>query len=172
MARKNAQIAATVSDDLNVLTFTVEGFDPIAIVMADLQPDIRSRAVVHGIGQKIGDAAALGKDASLSDKHAAMQAMATRLMEGDWNKRAGDGTAVQPGIIYRAFRQWVADKAKKAKKPVPADDAIRASYDKLDRKGQLALRNNAEIAAIMDQMRAEQTKTEVDTSALLGELGL
>jgi hypothetical protein len=174
MARKNAVVSATVSDDLNVLTITVEGFDPIAVDRRNLDPEIRARAEIHGLGQKIGDAAALGKDATPKDKYEAMRSVADRLLEGDWNKRNGEGGGTQPGIIFRAFSEYVADKAKKAKKPVPSADAIKATYGNLDRKGQLALRTVPEIATIMDRMKSETASkgVAVDTESLLAELGV
>jgi hypothetical protein len=182
MARKNALI--TVALDGSALTFAVGSAGSFTIDTASLNDDIRNRALAHGIVQKVSDAAAMPKsefkgksaDEIAAMKFNAMKAVADRLTgdDADWSKRSGDGSGPVAGIIYRAFEQWVLDtaKAKKVKTP-PTSEAIRAKYDAMDRAGQLALRNVPEIATIMERLRAERgPKANVDTTALLGELGL
>lgn len=179
MSRKNSVIA--VSSEGTVLTFTVGGSHSFTIDTAALSDEIRSSALNHGIVQKISDAAAMPKADLTGDakkdaktKFEAMRSVAERLQSGDWSKRSGDGSGPVAGIIFRAFEQWVNDMAAKSKKPAPDHDAIRARYDAMDRAGQLALRNVPAIATIIEKLKSERgsTAAPVDTSALLGELGL
>src|SRR4051812_30459362 len=101
MARKNAVVSVSV--DAQDIIFTVEGFDPIKLSTMAVNEEIQQRAIFHGLTQKVSDAAALGKGATPSDKHAAMLATVTRLLAGDWNKRAdGDGSSPVGGIIFCA----------------------------------------------------------------------
>lgn len=173
MARKNAIVSIT-RNDKGLLVFAVADTGEFNLNPADLSDEVRNRAMLHGLIQKISDAAAMGKGATPSDKFAAMKSVADRLTDGEWSKRTGDGTGNVAGIIFRAFREFVETKAKAAKKPVPDEAAIRAVYGAKDRAGQLALRTVPEIAEIIDRMKAEKgaTGAAVDVDSLLGDLGL
>lgn len=173
MARKNAIVSVETcyENDAMGATFYVEGLAPLILDVAALNTDVTRRALIHGLVQKVSDAAALGKDATPADKHAAMQSVIERLNAGDWNKRSGDGSDSAPaGIIFRAFYQFAMDRAAKAKKPVPAEEAVRALYDSKTRSEQLAIRNIPEVKAIMETMRTAKASS-VDVDSLLAELG-
>jgi hypothetical protein len=173
MARKNATIETVISDDANMITFTVAGFDPIVVDITKLDPDLIAYAAAHGLKQKIGDTAALGKGSPDSDKYAAMRAMADRLISGDWAKPKGETSGAVAGIIYRAFAQWAGEMAVESKSPVPDAATLRAAYDGMDTKAQRGLRNVPRIAAIMDELRAAKSPAKsVDAGALLAGLGI
>ena len=179
MAKKNSIVSVEYAE--NNLRFAVVGAGGFNLDIPALAEEIRTKAMVHGLVQKISDAAAIAKTELPADpieaakvKFEAMRSVAERLMSGDWSKRSSDGSAPVAGIIYRAFAEFVADAAKAKKRPVPTDAEIRAVYDAKDRAGQLALRNVPEIAAIIERMKSERggDAAKVDANALLGELGL
>jgi hypothetical protein len=177
MPRKNAVVTVTI--DSTVIAITViggaeDGTDAIInLDTASLSEEITERAMYHGLVQKISDAAALGKDASPSDKYHAMLAVTERLASGEWKQSRGEGAGPVAGVIFRAFSQWVADMAKAKKAPVPSAEAIRAVYDEKTRAEQLALRNVPAIAAIIETLKAAKTPAKtVDTDSLLAGLGL
>ncbi len=177
MARKNSVVSVAI--DSSVIAFTIvgamdDGSDAkITVDTSKLADEITERAMYHGLVQKISDAAALGKDSTPSDKYHAMKAVADRLIDGEWKQSRGEGAGPVAGVIFRAFSQWVADRAKAAKKPVPTPEAIRAVYDSKTRAEQLALRNVADIAAIIETLKAAKTPAKtVDTDSLLSDLGL
>lgn len=173
MARKNAIISATVTG--TVLTFNVEGAaKPIVVDAAKLSDDIRAAAIIHGLTQKIADAAALGKDATPADKAEAMRAVADRLTgeEPSWNKRAGDGSDSAPsGLIFKAFLEFATERATAAKKPIPSEEKVRELYDSKTRSEQLAMRKIPEIAAIIERMKGDKAaKSAPDADALLADI--
>jgi hypothetical protein len=181
MAKKNALISAAY--DNGTLVLNVGDAGSVSVSTNDLTDAIREKAMIHGLLQKLSDAAAMPKDQLTGDakkdaatKLAAIQAVADRITgpDGDWNKRSGDGAGPVSGIIFRAFEEYVETMAKKRKKDAPTSDAIRARYDAMERKEQLALRNVPEIAAIIDRIKSERgSKAEtVDTGSLLSELGI
>lgn len=177
MARKNSVVSTVVENSTIAITVAGGGDNgtdaTITVDVSALADEIIERATYHGLVQKISDAAALGKDATPADKYAAMKAVADRLIEGEWKQSRGEGAGPVAGVIYRAFAQWVADMATKAKKPVPAAEAIRAVYDGKTRAEQLALRNVPAIAAIIETLKAAKTPAKtVDTDSLLAGLGL
>lgn len=178
MAKKSI-IETAVTD--TAITLHVGGAGTIVIEFSNLSDDIRHRAMVHGLVQKVSDAAAIPKADLPEDaaeaakvKFAAMKAVATRLLEGDWSKRAEGGSGPVAGIILRAFTEFVLARATKAKKPITAED-VRAVYQAKTRAEQLSLRNDPEIAAIIERIKSERgdaASRSVDTESLLGELGL
>lgn len=172
MAKKNSIVSVAANDDFTAIHFDVVGMDSIGIDVTALSQDVIRRATAHGIIQKVSDAAALGKDASPADKHAAMLAVVNRLVEGDWNKRAGEGSNSAPtGLIFRAFYEFAVARAKKAKRDEPSEVAVRTLYDGKSRADQLALRNVPEIARIIDRIKSERgAKSDVDVDALIGDL--
>lgn len=179
MARKNAIVSVSVerngsdATDQSV-TFTVEGQSPIQIRLNELSTEIRAQAMIHGITQKISDAAALGKDATPADKYAAMLAVAERISSpnGSWNKRNGEGSESAPsGLIFRAFYQFAVDRAEAMKKPIPAESVVRELYDSKTRSEQLAIRKIPEVAAIMERMKGDKlAKSAPDADALLADI--
>lgn len=180
MPRKNALITATVGDN-GALSFTVGNAGSFTLDPATLADDIRSRAMLHGLVQKVSDAAAIAKSELTGDaakdaatKLAAMQSVAERLTNGEWSKRSGDGSGPVAGIIYRAFEEWVGAMAAKGKKDAPSAEKTRSVYDAKSRAEQLALRNVPAIAKIIERIKSERgTKGEtVDTAELLKELGV
>ena len=180
MGKKNSIITYVVSDDNRNVDFMVEGAGTFTLPVSQLSNEVRDRAMFHGLVQKVSDAAAMPKADLPADpieaakvKFAAMKAVADRLIEGDWSKRSGDGSGPVAGVIYRAFEQWAMEKAAKAKKTITAEQ-VRAIYDAKTRAEQLALRSVEEIAAIIEQIKAERGagKSSVDAGALLDELGI
>lgn len=180
MAKKNALITVVHNPDTNVLTFTVGEAGTIEIPVSDVPEEVRNRALLHGLVQKVSDAAAMPKSELTGNakkdakaKFDKMSAVATRILGGDWSRKAGDGTGQVSGIIFRAFSEYVEDMAKAKKKPIPDADKIRAVYDSKSRAGQLALRNVPEISAIMERLRSERgPSVSINTDELLGDLGL
>jgi len=171
MARKNSVVSVDANETL--ITFNVEGQPTLSLVFANLSDDVRTRAMVHGLVQKVSDAAALpknedGSPASPADKHAAMEAVISRLMEGEWNKRGeASGDSAPAGLIRRAVIEWAVANGRTEAKAI-------AFYESKDRAGQLALRKVPEIAAIMERIKSERGASKASTinaDDLLAEIG-
>lgn len=182
MSRKNSVISVAFAAETSTLSFTVGNAGSFDLVIPDLGEEIRMKAVVHGLVQKVSDAAAMPKSELTGDadkdavtKFEAMKSVAERLVSGEWSKRSGDGSGPVSGLIFRAFSEWVSNRAKKAKKDAPSDEQIRAVYDAKSRSDQLALRTVPEIAAIIERLKSERgakSTTSVNTDELLSDLGL
>lgn len=180
MAKKNSIIAAAFAD--NIITITVTDAGEISLPLASLTDELKTRAMVHGLIQKISDAAAIAKSELPADpiaaakvKFSAMSAVAERLREGDWSKRSGEGSGPVAGIIYRAFAEWLADVQKSSKKPPLSDDETRAKYvAAVERCGShKAVGNLAPVAVIVERLKSERGPVAtVDTDSLLADLGL
>ena len=164
------------------ISFVVEGAGSFFIDYTNLTEELRTRALIHGIVQKVSDAAAMPKADLPSDpieaaktKLEAMQSVADRLLAGDWSKRSGEGGGPVAGIILRAFTEFALARAAKAKNTAVTAETVKAVYDAKTKSEQLALRNVPEIAAIIDRIKAERGNNaarQVDAAALLDELGI
>lgn len=159
-------ISAEIAD--GILTLTASNGDSFAIRATDLTPEIREYATMHGLKQKLVDAAAIsrnpetGRAASIEDKVAAVRAVFDRLLAGQWNApREGGGGA--GGLLFRALCRMYAGKKD--------EGAIREFLESKTDAEKTALRKNPKVAAIIEEIRAETGKAaNIDTDELLGEL--
>lgn len=171
MATKNETartpaIEATIGG--TVLTLTFSDGRELVITRDGLSQEIREAALMHGLKQKLVDAAAISRDpdtgrsATLDDKFNAVKEVLDRLMSGQWNKtREGGGGS--GGLLFRALVNLYPKKT-------PAD--VRAYLDELTDKEQAAIRRVPAVAAEIDRLRAESIKAGgIDGAAMLAGLG-
>lgn len=135
----------------------------------DLAEPIRLHAMLHGLKQKLVDAAAIsrnpdtGKAATPEDKWAAVMEVFQRITGENptWNKtREGGGGA--GGLLMRALCRMY---------PAKTPDAIREYLDAKTEAEKTALRKNPKVAEMIETIRAESGKAaNVDTDELLNEL--
>jgi hypothetical protein len=157
------QIKTTIDHEEGSLQIDVEGKDTIFITVEGLNASIQTHAILHGLKQKICDAAALPNGSTLTEKYLAMKEVFERITsaDGTWNK-PGEGNSQPTGLLFKALCRKYSNKTP---------DALRAWLDKQDKAKQAALRKNPEIAALIEAIRLESTKaTGIDTDDLLSEL--
>ena len=154
----------------NGVAITFADGSTATLMIADLTYEILTHAVLHGLKQKLVDAAAIsrnpdtGKSATVADKRAAVEAVMTRLAAGAWNAARGEGGtgAGAGGLLFRALVRLYDGKKT-------AED-IREFLAGKDKKEQAALRKNPRVAAIIVEIQAEQADGDIDTDDLLDEL--
>ena len=142
----------------------------LEITQGQLSADIRAYGLIHGLKQKLVDAAAIsrntdtGRAASIDDKYAAVKEVYDRLLAGEWNKRReGAGTGAG-GLLFRALCRMYAGKKS-------ADD-IKAFLEAKTDAEKAALRKNARVATIIEEIRAESARPgDVDSDDILAGLG-
>lgn len=158
--------AVTAEIDGTRLVFTGDNGRELSVSVDQLTDDIRVQAMMHGLKQKIGDAAAIsrnpdtGRSATTDDKFDAMRDVRDRLLSGQWNKtrEGGDGGGAG-GLLFKALCKVKADKT-------PAE--VRAYLEARTKEEQAALRKVPAIAAAIEAIRAAQAKDDgIDGEALL-----
>lgn len=168
--KRNAAIKATTdtSNMLNVgLKLEFSNGRTLNLYADMLTPAIATYAMIHGLKQKLVDAAAIscnketGRSATIDDKYAAVREVYERLLSGEWNAtREGGGNV--GGLLYKALCRLMT-----AKTP----EEIKTWLDGKTDKEKAALRANPKVAAIIAEIQAEKPDVEaIDTDALLGEL--
>lgn len=162
-------IDATIAADHSALTLAFAHGEVLTIRAADLSPTIIAMAVMHGLKQKLVDAAAIsrntetGRAASVADKYDAVREVYDRLLSGEWNKRREGGAGGSGGLLFRALCRMYDGK----KTP----DDIRAFLDAKTDAEKAALRKNSKVAAIIEEIRAESAKGDAaDADELLAGL--
>jgi hypothetical protein len=161
-------IAAEVTD--TTLTLTFSNGETLSVDATSLSPDIQTAACLHGLKQKLVDAAAIarntetGASATLEDKFNAVREVFNRITapDGTWNKQArGDGSGTSSGgsgLLLRALMELTGQSKVKI-------DAYLSTKSKAEKA---ALRASPKVAPIIARFQAD--KATVDTEALLGEL--
>jgi hypothetical protein len=157
-----AELSMTSTGDAITLTFA--NGKTLSLEEHSISPDIKRYAMLHGLKQKLVDAAAMscgpdGKPATVDDKYNAVREVYDRLLSGDWNKeREGGATG---GLLLRALMEMF-DKDR---------DTVLAFLTKKTDKEQSALRRNPKVAAIILRLSAEKAGAgAIDSDAILEEL--
>ena len=143
----------------------------------DLSPEILSQALLHGLKQKLVDAAAIarnvetGASATIGDKKEAVMEIHTRLLEGAWNKgrAAGDGVSGKGSILLLALQrlQPKRDAVELAEWLKARTDAERAA---LAKNAKILLHVQAIQAERAERAAAAAKKSGIDSDELLNEL--
>lgn len=164
--KRQSAIQATITDT-GALCLTFSNGKSLMLHPTQLNAEIQSVAKLHGLKQKLVDAAAIsrnpdtGKSATVDDKYEAVREVYDRLLSGAWNapREGGGGSGSlllaalvrQTGKDEAVLREWLAQKSDAEKK---------------------ALSLNPKVAEHINAIRAERAKADgVDSDALLGELG-
>jgi hypothetical protein len=140
----------------------------LSIAPSQLTPEIREIALLHGLKQKLVDAAAMsrnpitGRSATIEDKFEAVSIVHKRLLAGAWNAPR-EGSGATGGILFQALCRLYEGR----KTPDELREYLAGKSD----TEKTALRKNSRIAAVIEEIRAETGKDSgIDTDELLGEL--
>ena len=166
--KKSPAIAAVVADDFGSLTLNFSHGKQLVLTIAHLTPQISAYALMHGLKQKLVDAAAIscnpetGRSATIEDKYEAVAGVYDRLLAGEWNKPREGGAAVAGGLLFKALCRMYATKTP---------EYIREFLAKKTDAEKAALRKNPRVAEIIETIKAENAKDDDGSSdALLDEL--
>lgn len=171
---KKSTIMADVFVPKMTLTLTFINGKEIVIDANTLSQEIRDQALLHGLKQKLVDAAAIsrnldtGLSASADDKYNAVRKIADRLTapDGKWNEGRASGdpapTAGVNNLLLRALMKMTGRDLAYVK------DFLGAKT----KEQRAALRKNPRVVAIMAEMSAATVVNGVNTDDLLGELGM
>lgn len=169
--KRNATITATINNELGQRASLVLSFANGAQLVLhpdELTGDIAFAAIMHGLKQKLVDAAAIsrnpetGRAATVEDKFQAVKTVFDRLLTGQWNATREGGGATGGLLLQALCRMYDGRKTVEQLREFLAD--------KTDAE-KTALRKNPRVAQLIEDIRAEQGKTaNIDTDGLLEEL--
>lgn len=165
---QKSTIEATIAADFSGLTLNFINGEVLTLRVAELSPEVGAHAVLHGLKQKLVDAAAISRDpangraATVETKFLAVKEVLDRLLAGNWNKPR-EGACGVGGLLFQALvRMYEGRKT--------AED-IKTYLDGKTDAEKAALRKNPRVAAIIDEIKAENAKPgDSSTDDLLAEL--
>ena len=131
-----------------------------------LSADIRAAGLVHGLKQKLVDAAAIsrdpltGKPATIDTKFVAVREVFDRITNpnGTWNKvrgEGGTGSTGAGGLLYCALVRLYDG--------VQTPEQVRKYLDGLNGEQQAALRGNKKVAPVILAIKAEDAARRAET---------
>lgn len=169
MSEMKRKAAITAEINGTVLTLDFANGRTIMVDASQLDSTIREAAIMHGLKQKLVDAAAIsrapdtGRSATIDDKYRAVLETADRI-RGDnptWNKVRGDGTVTSgDNLLIRALLR-ITGKTR---------EALEAYLAGKSKEEKAALRKNAKVAAVILEIQAEEAAKRVDTDSMLDDL--
>lgn len=170
---KKTTTAVEAAIDGNVLVLKFAHGVILTVDSETLAPEIRNAAVLHGLKQKLVDAAAIGRDlvtgrtATIEDKYNAVREVYDRITRTDgtatWNKvRGGESTATPKGGLLVAAMMRITGRDHAA---------VTAYLDAMSKEQVAALRKNPRVVETIAAIQSERAKTDgVDSDALLDGL--
>lgn len=140
----------------------------ITVDPAALSDAIRAQATLHGLKQKMVDAAAIARDtttgrsATPADKEAAVMEVYNRITtpEGTWNKVREAGASAIGGMLVAALMEMTGKD-----KP-----AILEYLSKKSNEEKAALRKNQKVAEIILKLQAANVNPAIDTDSMLDDI--
>ena len=164
--KRNATISAAINN--NALTLTFANGETLIMHGDTLNSDMQRYAMMHGLKQKLVDAAAIsrnpetGRAATVEDKYQAVKTVYDRLLAGQWNSTREGGGATGGLLLQALVRMYDGRKTP---------DELREFLAGKSDAEKTALRKNPRVATIIEEIRAETGKNSaIDTDELLGEL--
>lgn len=130
----------------------------------NIPQDMNLQFAGHGAEQKYGDEAAGLED--IDDIILAMDELDVRIQKGEWSvRREGTGLAGASVLLQALIQHSVNQGKPKTKEEVKAFLGTKSMAEKQ------ALRQSKQLKPIIDEIEAKKAKPNVDTDALLSELG-
>lgn len=164
---KTATITTTTTD--TGLTLTFAHGPVLTLTLAELGTEIVNQAILHGLKQKLVDAAAIsrntdtGRSATAEDKFNAVKEVYDRLLAGHWNKPKSEGAGESAGgLLVRALARIY---------PTKTAETIKTYLAGLSDEQKAALRKQPKVAAMIQTIKDEKVKTDgIDADELLAGL--
>ena len=137
------------------------GGSQIAVDLTAFSESIRHNLMLHGLQQKVADAAANAQKEGWAQDETRAKCMAAldALMRGEWSRRATGPRAIdEDSFILGRVLAKIRAKIKTAKASMPADDVLRAHAEKIIASPDHA----AWIAALRAEYAAKNVSVDLD----------
>lgn len=171
MATTNSTRTPTIAADVygSTLTLTFSNGGELTVNAATLPSEIRHAAMMHGLKQKLVDAAAIarntdtGRSATVQDKFDAVSEIVDRFTgpTPTWNKVVGGENAGQANLLVRALMR-LHDKPR---------GFVVTWLESKSKEDKAALRKNHKVVAAIAAIQLESAGDSSATDAMLDELG-
>lgn len=160
--------AASSADNVEVfggeLMLTFGNGEQLTLAASQLNADILGQALMHGLKQKLVDAAAIsrnpdtGRSATIDDKYNAVREVYDRLLSGEWNKTREAGAGGSGGLLFRALCITYPAKTPEAireylaKRTAEEKTALRKKFAELIATLKAPAGDGADVDAMLDEL--------------------
>lgn len=146
-----------------ILTLTFAGGDKLTLDSGKLSEDVRAYALMHGLKQKLVDAAAIarntdtGASATIADKQDAVTKVYERIIAGEWNatRTGGEGGTGKGSLLFLALLRM---------QPTRDQAELAASLEGFTTEQRAALAKNAKVLPHIQAIQAERAAAMVAKS--------
>jgi hypothetical protein len=171
MATTTNTPAVSFDTDLDNQCMTIEFAtgDTLELTPSMFSEAILNAAMFHGLKQKLGDAAAIGRNpdtgrsATADDKRAAVMEVFERLCSGEWNKTREGGEqgtglllaaliATYPAKTRETLTTWLEGKTKEQRAELRKNPKIAATILRIKAERAAAGSDNEETANMLDEL--------------------
>lgn len=160
--KSNSVISREVSGTLVI--FRVNGAGQTVLDLTKLHPNVASHALIHGMCQRVQDAAAISRDTKTgkpADPQTKLEAMAELVDHynsgtAEWSLRR-EGGGIGRSYLLNALCQLRPEKPR---------EEVQSWIKSLSDKERRALENHSDIKPLIDAQRAQGAE-DVDTDELL-----
>lgn len=167
--KSNSVLTHALNPETKQLTFKVAGAGEVVLNLSAVSERNRERATLHGLVQRISDAAAIsrntltGKPAEPKEKFAAISELVEWFNSGaeEWRLPRSEGSGQGRGFLLNALCELYANKSREEL------GVWLKGRSEVEKK---ALENDPRIKPKIDAQRARGSEA-VDTLAMLSELG-
>lgn len=166
-AKSNSVITSKVEGQ--TLIFTVKDIGNLRLNFTDLSETVRERAMVHGMVQRISDAAAIARSAengykvSAQEKYDAMAELVAHYASGtsEWSRaRGAPGIGADAALLVKCLAQIYDDRTL---------EQLKAWVAKRSKSERTALLMSEKIKPLADEIRA-QSASDISADDLIADL--
>ena len=167
-AKSNSVITVEVSPDNQRIVFKILGAGELVLELANLSDQVKIRALVHGLVQRVSDAAAIprstetGKSATPGEKMEAMKALVEHYNSGssEWRLARVAGASEGRSYLLNALCELFPSKARAE---------LGEGLKKLSAVERKALEMDARVKPLIEKQQAAGLRG-IDTDSLIDEL--
>lgn len=175
--KSNSVVTHTHDADAQTITFTIRGEEPLVLDLQRISDEVAERAFIHGMVQRISDAAAISRDtvtgqpATPADKRARMAALIDHYMSGtvEWKLATTTSRGPNEGLTISAMGDVFHKLAEECREMVRALAAIRGITE---REALSVFAGSVEVAQRIAEIRAARAaEAGISADDILAEIG-
>lgn len=156
MAKRGSKAVKTVDGAQGTVTFKFANGSELVARPGEFSDEIRTRLMLHGASQKIGDSYA--DDESVAEAYLSAKEVIAALERGVWSERTPGEPRI--GLLVEGLL-----RVRQKSHPDATMEQCQAVVESMDAEKKKALRANPQIKAAMAEIQAERARAEAEKSA-------
>lgn len=156
MAKRGSKAVKTVDPKEGTVTFKFADSRELVVHPGEFSDEVRTRLMLHGASQKIGDSYA--DDESVGEAYLSAKEVIDTLSRGVWSERTPGEPRI--GLLVEGLL-----RVRAKSHPDTTMEQCQTVVEAMDAEKKKALRANPQIKAAMAEIQAERARAEAEKSA-------